>query len=89
MVRSVVSKYMAEIGRSGGRKSKRVLDREQARRMVQIREARRAFREFRDRCFWSSPIDLEITEGDISWIIDQLRRHGGSDGWERAERLCR
>jgi ABC-type siderophore export system fused ATPase/permease subunit len=89
MVNVVVSKYMAKIGRSGGRKSKRFLGHEQARRMVRIREARRAYREYRDRCFWSSPIDLEITEGDILWIVDQLRRHGGSDGWKRAERLCR
>jgi hypothetical protein len=80
---------MAEIGRAGGRKSRRRLDAEQARRMVRIREARRAYREFHDRCFWGNPTDLRIIERDIQWVIEQLRRHGGRAGWERAERLCR
>ena len=39
-----VRKYLAEIGRRGGIKSRRVLDPETARRMVAIREARRAAR---------------------------------------------
>lgn len=85
----VISRYMATIGREGGRRSRRVLDREQALRMVRIREARRAFLTFQDRCFWSSPVDLKITEADIPWVIEQLRRHGGQAGWERAGRLCR
>ena len=89
MVKGAISRYMAEIGRRGGRKSKRVLGREQAQRMVRIREARRAYREFHDRCFWSSPMELAVTEADIPWIIEQLRRHGGWSGWERADRLCR
>ncbi|MGC9452992.1 MAG: hypothetical protein ACP5I4_16265 [Oceanipulchritudo sp.] len=80
---------MAEIGRTGGRKSRRHLDRDQARGMVRIREARKAYRQFHDRCFWSSPADLKITEADIPWVIDQLRRHGGRTGWERADHLCR
>ena len=86
---TVISRYMARIGREGGCKSRRVLGREQALRMVRIREARRAYREFHDRCFWSSPVDLKIIEADIPWVIEQLRRHGGRPGWERAERLCR
>jgi len=39
---SLVKRYLAEIGRRGGIKSRRVLDPETARRMVAIREARRA-----------------------------------------------
>ena len=39
-----VSRYMAAIGRLGGMKSRRVLTPEAARRMVEIREARRAAR---------------------------------------------
>ena len=88
MVNPTISRYMAEIGRAGGRKSRRRLDREQARKMVRIREARRAYREFHETCFWSGPRDLEITDVDIPWVIVQLRRHGGRSGWERAERLC-
>lgn len=89
MVDSAISRYLAEIGRAGGRKSKRYLGREQAQRMVRVREARRAYREFQDRCFWSSPVDLKVAEADIPWIIEQLRRHGGRTGWERADKLCR
>ena len=37
----VPKQYLAEIGRRGGMKSRRVLDPETARRMVQIRETRR------------------------------------------------
>jgi hypothetical protein len=89
MVNQAVSRYMAEIGRTGGRKSRRQLDRDQAQKMVRIREARRAYREFHDRCFWSSPPDFQVMEQDLPWVIEQLRRHGGRSGWERAERLCR
>lgn len=89
MMNPTISRYMAEIGRTGGRKSRRKLDGEQARQMVRIREARRAFREFHDRCFWSSPPDFRVMQQDIPWVIEQLRRHGGRAGWERAERLCR
>ena len=89
MVNPTISQYMAEIGRSGGRKSRRRLDAEQARKMVRIREARRAYREFHDSCFWSNPRDLRIVETDVPWVIEQLRSHGGRAGWERAERLCR
>ncbi len=88
MVDPTISQYLATIGRSGGRKSRRKLDRKQARTMVRIREARRAFRAFHDCCFWSSPVDLKVMESDIPWVIQQLRRHGGRSGWERAERLC-
>ena len=41
---SDVRRYLAELGRRGGMKSRRSLDPETARRMVEIREARRAAR---------------------------------------------
>lgn len=82
--------WLAEIGRRGGRKSRRTLDGDEARRMVLIREARRAFRDFHARCFWSSPADYVPGEGDVEWIARQLCKHGGAAGWERARRLlCR
>ena len=83
-----VRRYLAEIGRRGGRKSRRVLDPDKARRMVRVREARRAYRRFHASCFWSSPPDLEIGEEDIEWVADTLRRHGGREAWEVADRLC-
>lgn len=42
---SSIRKYLAEIGRRGGTKSRRALAPETARRMVAIREARRAARQ--------------------------------------------
>ncbi|HUQ83454.1 MAG TPA: hypothetical protein VM076_20030 [Gemmatimonadaceae bacterium] len=41
---STIREYLAEIGRRGGMRSRRVLEPEAARRMVAIREARRAAR---------------------------------------------
>jgi hypothetical protein len=41
-----VKAYLAEIGRKGGRKSRRTLTPDAARRMVAVREARRAYRRF-------------------------------------------
>ena len=45
---SSIRKYLAEIGRRGGIRSRRVLEPETARRMVAIREARRAVRRLDD-----------------------------------------
>lgn len=81
--------YLQEIGRRGGRKSRRILTSEQAREMVRVRRARRAYREFHARCFWSYPVDLAVTHDDIAWVVDQLRRYGGRDAWLVAEALCR
>jgi len=41
-----IRKYLAEIGRKGGMKSRRTLDADQAKTMVKIREARRAYRTY-------------------------------------------
>ncbi len=81
--------YLQEIGRRGGRQSRRVLSREQAQEMVRVRQARRAYRAFHARCFWSYPVDLVITRDDIAWVVDQLRRNGGREAWLAAEALCR
>lgn len=89
MANREIAKYMASIGRRGGRKSRRALSPEQARTMVRVREARKAFREFHATCFWSSPPDLKIQGNDLTWVVNQLRKHGGRAGWDRAEKLCR
>lgn len=86
---SVLSKYLAEIGSRGGRKSRRALDRATARDMVRVREARRAFRHFRSSCFWSYRPDLRIGLADVPWVAEQLRKHGTRRAWLVAERLCR
>jgi hypothetical protein len=80
--------YLAEIGRRGGRKSRRALDPEMARAMVRVREARRAYRRFHTECFWSFKPDYDIGLSDIAWVAEQLRKHGGRDAWEVSRKLC-
>ena len=84
-----VRTYLAEIGRRGGRKSRRELDTETARAMVRVREARRAYRRFHAQCFWSFDPDYPIGSSDIAWVAEQLRKHGGRQAWEVAGALCR
>jgi hypothetical protein len=84
-----IREYLAEIGRRGGRASRRTLNPEQARAMVRVREARRAYRRFHAQCFWSYAPDLRITGADVPWVLEQLRRHGGRAAWNEAARLCR
>jgi hypothetical protein len=84
-----VKRYLAEIGARGGRKSRRALSPEQARNMVKVREARRAFRRFRTRCFWSYRPELEIGLDDVPWVAEQLMKHGDREAWLAGARLCR
>ena len=84
-----VREYLAEIGRAGGRKSRRTLDPETARRMVAVREARKAYRRYHTRCFWSYRPDLEIGLDDIQWVAERLMRHGDRDAWLIGRSLCR
>ncbi|MFP4351302.1 MAG: hypothetical protein ACLFRP_05530 [Puniceicoccaceae bacterium] len=88
-MRKDIHDYLSRIGREGGRKSRRRLSTEDARRMVKIREARKLYRKFHARCFWSAPADLTITGEDLDWVIRKLREQGGREGWEAAARLCR
>ena len=83
-----VRKYLAEIGRQGGRKSRRSLAPDAARQMVRVREARRAYRQFHARCFWSFDPAYVIGVSDVAWVAHQLRKHGGRDAWELARKLC-
>ena len=83
-----VKKYLSEIGRRGGKKSRRTLDPETARRMVAVREARRAFRRFRTSCFWSYRPDLEIGKDDVAWVAQQLMKHGNREAWRVGRSLC-
>lgn len=84
-----IKRYLAEIGARGGRKSRRALSPEEAREMVRVREARRAFRRFRTRCFWSYRPDLEIGREDVAWVAEQLMKHGDREAWQVGARLCR
>ena len=84
-----VRRYLAEIGRRGGKRSRRALSAGVARDMVRLREAKRAFLRFQTECFWSYDPQRPITASDIAWIIEQLRKNGGRRAWEAAARLCR
>ena len=86
---SHIRSYLATIGRKGGIKSRRRLDSADARRMVQVREARRAFRRFHASCFWSYRRDLVIGVDDIAWVADQLMKHGNREAWRIGKALCR
>lgn len=80
--------YLANIGRKGGKASRRTLDPVTARWMVRVREARRAFRRFHAACFWSYPPDLEIGSGDVEWVARTLMKHGNREAWQIGRRLC-
>lgn len=84
-----VRRYLAKIGSTGGRKSRRVLDPDTARAMVRVREARRAFRRFRSLCFWSYRPDLVVTASDVPWVAEQLMKHGNREAWRVGAKLCR
>ncbi len=84
-----IRRYLAEIGRKGGRKSRRHLAPEQARVMVKVREARRAFRRFRTRCFWSFDPEYRVKASDLGWVADELMKHGDREAWVLGSRLCR
>lgn len=83
-----IQRYLAEIGSKGGRKSRRQLSPEEARQMVRVREARRAYRRYQAQCFWSFDPDYTIIAEDIPWVADQLRKHGDRSAWETANQLC-
>lgn len=84
-----MTRYLAAIGRKGGMKSRRVLSAETARQMVLVREARRAYRRFHSRCFWSFDPRYRITLDDVSWVGQRLMSYGGREGWNVGAKLCR
>jgi hypothetical protein len=84
-----IKQYLAEIGRKGGRKSRRTLDSETAREMVRVREARRAYRRFHTSCFWSYRPDLEIGVDDVQWVAETLMKNGNREAWRIGSALCR
>jgi len=84
-----VRQYLSRIGSAGGRKSRRPLASRDAKEMVRVREAQRAYREFHTECFWSFDPDYRVTRDDVSWVIERLRKNGGRRAWDKATQLCR
>ena len=62
---------------------------EQLDRARRLELARKAFKDFYARCFWSYREDAEIGEEDISGIIRELRHYGGAKGYQAVAKLCR
>lgn len=89
MIMNDVRRYLAKIGSRGGRKSWRSLDSTTARRMVRVREARRAVRRFRPLCSWSYRPDLVIGAADVPWVAEQLMNDPNREAWRAGVRLCR
>lgn len=85
---STLRSYFAEIGRRGGRKSRRTLRPDQVRRVVRVREARRACRRSHAQCFWSCPPDLVIDVDDVARVAEQLVRNGGDEAWAVGAGSC-
>jgi hypothetical protein len=89
-VQPAISDHLLSVTGPGGReRSRRHLSPDNARNMVRVREARRAFKVFRAQCFWYLREDLNVTLADIPEIADGLRRNGGRKGFLLAARLCR
>jgi len=86
-VNRAIHAYLADIGRRGGRKSRRALDPETARAMVRVREARRAYRRFHAECFGSFEPAYRVGPSDVAWVAAQLRRHGGREARDVAQKL--
>ena len=84
-----VRAYMSAIGRRGGQSSRRRLTPEQARNMVRVREARRAYKTFYARCFWSYDPNYVVTSKDVDWVAKQLMKLGDREAWELGSKLCR
>ena len=80
--------YLAEIGRQGGKKSRRPLDPVTAKNMVRVREARRAYKRFHAQCFWSFDPHYRITLADVDWVAEQLKKNGNRKLWQLGVKLC-
>lgn len=85
---SEVKMYLSEIGRRGGLKSRRKLSSVEAKNMVLVREARRAFKKFYSQCFWSHDPKYKVEIKDIEWVAEQLKKTGGRKAFEVGMRLC-
>lgn len=85
---TIVRQYLSDIGRKGGKTSRRNLDPIVARNMVKVREAKRAYKKYFVECFWSFDPNLQITLDDVEWVGEQLMKHGSIHCWKIGRRLC-
>ncbi|WP_165068843.1 hypothetical protein [Paludisphaera rhizosphaerae] len=50
-------------------------------------QAAELYRRFHTRCFWHCPLELEITEELIPFVVKGLQTHGGREGFRLAGML--
>lgn len=55
--------------------------------MVAVREARRAFRDYKTQCFWSFDPEWNITNEQVPLVIRTLRNEGNAKAFALAKRL--
>jgi hypothetical protein len=60
-----------------------------ARSMVRVREARKAFKRYHARCFWWTDPAFRISAEDVSWVAEQLKIHGDHDAVVLGTKLSR
>lgn len=84
-----VRAYLRSVGSKGGKKSRRRLDPAVARRMVALREARKAYHTHRHEYFWSSSDDLQIRVEHVPFIVRGLMNEGNRAAFEKARRIKR
>ena len=89
MKNSVVIEFLREIGRKGGKTSRRRLEPEVAKDMVRLREAKRAYKRYHSQCFWSFDPEYKIRFEDIHWVGTQLMKTGDRKLWYLGAKLCR
>ena len=80
--------YLSQIGSKGGRKSRRQLTSEDSRKMVLVRETRRAFRKYYASCFWSYDPNYKMGINDVIWVAEQLQKYGDLEAWKKSKQLC-
>lgn len=83
-----VSKYLSEIGRKGGKQSRRTLSAQQSKKMLAVREARKLYLKYHTQCFWSYDINFKITSADVPWVAEQLIKNGNRKLWLLGKKLC-
>ncbi len=84
-----VKNYLSQIGQKGGRKSRRELSSQDARQMVKVREAKKAYKLFYAQCFWSYDPAYKISGKDLEWVAGELMKNGNRIAYEIGYKLCR
>lgn len=81
--------HLRTLGSQGGKKSRRTLDPATARKMVALREARKAYREHRHEYFWYCRDDLLIRDEHVPFVVRGLMNEGNRAAFEKARRIKR